>query len=133
MKRIFLITLFIHDLTKGRKYIALNDGFYICYPFALLEREGVYLDVNWEELLSVNFDTINVNPATYSPYNKRYIISEKELAKLTGKSTLHFQQKSKEQVSIQDAIDIINKLIEHNKLDKHCTIMYSDMITKVEQ
>lgn len=61
------------------------------------------------------------------------IISEKELAKLTGKSTLHFQQKSKEQVSIQDAIDIINKLIEHNKLDKHCTIMYSDMITKVEQ
>lgn len=123
----------LQTLITESKYIALHDGFYICFPFALLEREGIYLDVNWKDMLVVNFDTVNVNPATYSPYNKRYIISEKKLAELTGKSTLHFHNESEEQVSIQDAINIINWLIENNELDKHCTVMYSDIITYVER
>lgn len=54
------------------------------------------------------------------------IISEKDLVKLTGKSTLHFHGCSSKQITIEDVVEALNKIIEDGKVDKYCFGFYYD-------
>ena len=96
----------IEDLVDSPKFIALNDGYYICYPFTQLERTALYVNIDWKDLLSADID--------------RYEIYERDLVKLTKKSTLHFKRLNKEMITIEDVVEVLNMLIDNNTIEDYC-------------
>lgn len=109
----------IEDLVDSPKFIALNDGYYICYPFTQLERNALYVNIDWKDLLSADIDQAEI--CTFTPYKKRYKISERELVKLTKKSTMHFRRFNKDMITVDDVVEVLNMLIETNTIEDHCT------------
>ena len=110
----------LEDLINTPKYIALKEGYYICYPFTELASFGCYVNVNWEDLPTVNIDDVEVY--TTQPYLKRYVIHEDELVRLTKKSTMHFRGARKDMIMIEDVVEVLNKLIETNTIESHCYV-----------
>ena len=108
----------VEDLVETPKFIALNDGYYICYPFTQLENHAYYVNINWKDLLTANIDEAEI--CTSTPYKKRYKISERELVKLTKKSTMHFRKFNKDMITIDDVVEVLNMLIETNTIEDHC-------------
>ena len=108
----------LEDLINTPKYIALKDGYYICYPFTELVSFGCYVNVDWKDLLTTNMD--NVEVCTTQPSLKRYVIHEDELVRLTKKSTMHFKGVKKDMIVIDDVVEVLNKLIETNTIEDHC-------------
>lgn len=111
-------------VSADSRFVALKDGYYLCYPYACIEQYAQFLDVEWREFYSVDPDTVHIYDAT-TPYRKRFCIKEKALVKLTGKSTLHFQGRSKEQITIEDVIQALNTIIENGEIEKYCHSTYS--------
>lgn len=113
------------ELATKQKYIALHDGYYIAYPYTKLSILTTFLDVEWNRLCDVDLDTINpISFYQYDPFNcpykKVYVVEESLIAKLSKKSTLRFRKCNKEEVTISDAIKVINMLIDEGKLDECC-------------
>lgn len=108
----------IEDLVDSPKFIALNDGYYICYPFTQLESNALYVNIDWKDLLSADIDQAEIY--TLTPYKKRYAIYERDLVKLTKKSTLHFKRLNKEMITIEDVVEVLNMLIDNNTIEDYC-------------
>ncbi len=103
------------------RFIALKDGYYICYPFACIEQYAQFLDIDWKDFYSVDPDTVPIHLITFKEHLD---ISEKTLVKLTGKSTLHFHGLSSKQITIEDVVKALNEIIEEGKVDKYCYGVY---------
>lgn len=110
----------LEDLVNSPKYIALKGGYYTCYPFVELESFGCYVNAEWNDLLTLDADTVKIY--TSKPYAKRYVIHEEELVRLTKKSTMHFRGWSSDMITIEDVVDVLNKLIETNTIEEHCYV-----------
>ena len=112
----------LDDLVNSPKFIALKGEYYICYPFTSLEVYGQYIDAEWKDLYTINFEQIKL----YSkyPYKKRYEIDEYTLTKLTQKSTFNFRQKKSKKITIDDVVETLNMLIETNRIDEYCYEIY---------
>jgi len=108
----------IEDLVDSPKFIALNNGYYICYPFTQLEGNALYVNIDWKDLLSADIDQAEIY--TLTPYKKRYAIYERDLVKLTKKSTLHFKRLNKEMITIEDVVEVLNMLIDNNTIEDYC-------------
>ena len=115
----------LEDLIDSPKFIALKGGYYICYPFTCLERIGLFLDAEWKDLATTDFDKVEVLP---SPHKLRYSISERNLAHLTKKSTKHFPKENAEMMTIDDVVNTLNILIETNRIEEYCYRMYEQPI-----
>ena len=67
----------------------------------------------------------------YTPvYGTCYTISERKLVKLTGKSTVHFKGRDKQEITIADVVDLFNRLLEEETIDKYCTFVHYDYDVK---
>ena len=108
----------LEDLVNTPKFIALKDGYYICWPFVQLEKYGYYTNVEWKDLLTMNIDTVHA--FTAEPYINRYVIHEDELVKLTQKSTKHFHGRKRDEITIDDVVKVLNDLIETGTIEDHC-------------
>ena len=53
-------------------------------------------------------------------HNKYYQISELNLAVLSQKSTEHFKRENTEMLTIDDVVEVLNRLIETDRIDKFC-------------
>lgn len=113
----------LDDLVSGPKFIPLKGGYYICYPFTTLELAGRYIDAEWKDFYNIDFN--QVETITLSPYRKRYVIHEKTLANLTKKSTAHFKRENTEVITIDDVVEILNTLIETNRIEEYCYVAYN--------
>ncbi len=115
----------ICDLAAKSKHIALEDGWYLCYPYAGLSRCYRYLNVNWEDLCSVDWDTVGVALDEHDMQTVTYYhLSEKRIASLTKKATAHFNTRKKEQVTIDDVTALFNELIREGKLEETASRVY---------
>jgi hypothetical protein len=113
----------IEDLVNSPKFIALKGGYYICYPFTSLELYGHYIDAEWKDFYKTDF--YNAEICSHFPYKIRYNISERALANLTKKSTMHFKRENADMITIDDVVETLNKLIETNSIDKYCYQVYN--------
>ncbi len=112
-------------LSAEQRYISLNDGYYMCYPFACIENGAQFIDVEWKDFYAVNPDTAYIYDAV-SPYKNRFSLKEEDLVHLTGKSTVHFHSCTKKQMTIEDVVDAINTLIDKRELKKYGTAVHSE-------
>lgn len=108
----------IEELVNSPKFIPLKGGYYICYPFKALEDYGHYIDADWKDFYKIDFDTVKFIPGDH--YNKYYQISELNLAVLSQKSTEHFKRENTEMLTIDDVVEVLNRLIETDRIDKFC-------------
>lgn len=113
----------LDDLVDSKKFIALKEEYYICYPFTCLERGGYYVDAEWKDLYNIDLDAVEI---LHDPYKIRYVISERTLANLTKKSTKHFQRENAEMITIDDIVNTLNMLIETNRIKEYCHLMYDN-------
>lgn len=113
----------ICELATQPKFIALKGGYYMAYPYNRLIEYVDCLDINWEQLCDVDLDTIPLLPNNQhpfdAPYKEVYNIQESTIAKLAHKSTIRFRKRNKEEVTIEDAVEVINRLIEEGKLEEY--------------
>ena len=109
----------VKDVVESPKYIALKDGYYICYPFTALESYSHYINAEWKDFYNIDFDKFEMIPS-HKVYKKRYHISERNLSTLTQKSTKHFPKEDTEMITIDDVVKTLNDLIETNRIDKFC-------------
>lgn len=107
----------LEDLVKSPKYIALKGGYYISYPFTTLAPGGTFINAEWEDLLTINLDTVEVYSKVGFFFNG---ITERKLVELTKKSTMHFKGKSDEMITIDDVVEVLNEIIETNTIKEHC-------------
>lgn len=111
------------ELATQPKFIALKGGYYMAYPYTRLIEYVDFLDINWEQLCDVDLDTIPLLPDNQhpfdAPYKEVYNIHESTIAKLAHKSTIRFRKRNKEEVTIEDAVEVINRLIEEGNLEKY--------------
>ena len=111
------------ELATQPKFIALKGGYYMAYPYTRLIEYVDFLDINWEQLCDVDLDTIPLLPDNQhpfdAPYKEVYNIYESTIAKLAHKSTIRFRKRNKEEVTIEDAVEVINRLIEEGKLEEY--------------
>lgn len=111
------------ELATQPKFIALKGGYYMAYPYTRLIEYVDFLDINWEQLCDVDLDTIPLLPDNQhpfdAPYKEVYNIHESTIAKLAHKSTIRFRKRNKEEVTIEDAVEVINRLIEEGKLEEY--------------
>lgn len=110
----------LEDLVNTPKYIALKGGYYTCYPFTALESFGCYVNAEWKDLLTLDLGAVKIHSKT--PYAKRYVIHEEELVRLTKKSTMHFRGWSRDMITIEDVVEVLNHLIETNTIENHCSV-----------
>ena len=108
----------IEELVNSPKFIPLKGGYIICYPFKALEDFGHYIDADWKDFYKIDFDTVKVIPGYH--YNKYYQVSELILANLSQKSTMHFMRENTEMLTIDDVVEVLNRLIETDRIDKFC-------------
>lgn len=108
----------IEELVDSPKFIPLKGGYFICYPFKALEDFGHYIDADWKDFYKIDFDTVEVIPGYH--YNKYYQVSELILANLSQKSTMHFMRENTEMLTIDDVVEVLNRLIETDRIDKYC-------------
>lgn len=113
----------LDDLVNSQKFIPLKGGYYICYPFTSLELYGHYIDAEWKDLHSIDFNQVKL--IEHSPYGNRYVIHERTLANLTQKSTAHFKRDNAEVITIDDVVEILNMLIETNRITEYCYVTYN--------
>ena len=112
----------LDDLVNSTKFIPLEGGYYICYPFTALEAHGQYINAEWKDLYTTNFDRSKIS--SQYPYKKRYFIDEYTLAKLTKKSTFRFKRKNAEMITIDDVVETLNMLIKTDQIDEYCYEVY---------
>lgn len=114
------------DLATKSKYIALEDGWYLCYPYAGLSQCYRYLNVDWADICNVDWDTVSL--ALYNAYDTEavvyYHLSEQRIASLTKKATAHFNTRKREQVTIDDVTALFNELIREGKLEETAYRIY---------
>ena len=55
-----------------------------------------------------------------NPYIKRYVIHEDNLVKLTHKSTKHFHGLKRDEITIDDVVNVLNELIETGTIADYC-------------
>lgn len=114
------------DLASKRKYIALENGWYLCYPYAGLSQCHRYLNVDWADICNVDWDTVSL--ALDNAYDTEavvyYHLSEKQIASLTKKATAHFNTRKREQVTIDDVTALFNELIHEGKLEETANGIY---------
>ncbi len=113
----------LEELVNSPKFIALKGDYYICYPYTALEFNGHYIDAEWKDFYTTDFEKAEI--CTLFPYKKRYNISELILANLTQKSTEHFERENPEMITIDDVVETLNRLIETNSIDKYCYEIYN--------
>ena len=111
------------ELATETKYIALKNGYYMVYPYTNLCGLTTFLNVDWKDLCNVDIDTIQVMRFDEEPFSKVYNITEETIAKLTRKSTPRFKKRNKEQVRVEDIVQLLNQLIEEDDLDSYCNGM----------
>lgn len=107
------------ELATEPKYIALKDGYYMAYPYVELCGLTTFLDVDWLDLCNVDLDTIPVMHFEENVFKNVCNIEEATVAKLTKKSTIRHSKRNKEQVTIDDVVDLLNKLIEEDQLEDY--------------
>ena len=112
----------VEDVVESPKFIALKGDYYMCYPFTALELHGHYINAEWKDFYTTDFN--KVEKYTF-PYKKRYHISEHALVHLTQKSTLHFLTENAEMITIDDVVETLNELIETNRIDNWCYEVYN--------
>ena len=77
----------VEDVVESPKFIALKDGYYICYPFTALESYSHYIDAEWKDFYNIDFDKFKLIPS-HKVYKKRYHISERNLSTIPIRSEL---------------------------------------------
>lgn len=107
------------ELATEPKYIALKDGYYMAYPYVELCGLTTFLDVDWSDLCNVDLDTVPVMHFEENVFKNVCNIEEATVANLTKKSTIHHSKRNKEQVTIDDVVDLLNKLIEEDRLEDY--------------
>lgn len=112
----------IDELVNSPKFIPLKGGYYICYPFKALEDYGHYIDADWKDFYKIDFDTVKIIPGYH--YKKYYQVSELILANLSHKSTMHFMRENAEMLTIDDVVEVLNRLIETDRIDNYCYSIY---------
>lgn len=125
------------ELATASKYIPLKNGFYICYPYISFRESTphIFLNADWRDICTIDFDTVQPlnrkQDFPYTPvYGTCYTISERKLVKLTGKSTVHFKGRDKQEITIADVVDLFNRLLEEETIDKYCTFVHYDYDVK---
>ena len=113
------------ELATASKYIPLKDGYYICYPYINFRESTphIFLNADWRDICTIGFDTVQPLNRTLV-YGTCYTISERKLVKLTGKSTVHFKGRDKQEITIDDVVDLFNRLLEEGTIDKYCNFVH---------
>lgn len=111
------------ELATEPKYYALHDGWYMCYPYMGLQCCHSYLNVDWEDICSVDPDTVRL--LSTSENIEFRIISEQAISGLTKKGTANFRTK-REQVTMDDLVNLFNELIDKGDVDaeKYFHVIY---------
>lgn len=110
-------TFDICELTDEHIFYPLHKGYYTFFPFSNLGEGNWVSNVKWKDFCTASRDTMTV-----IGFCDLYYKNPRKIKIPTLESLTH---KSRKDMTMDDIVRVINKLIDTNSIDKYCHVVYA--------